>query len=252
MLYRSFLLARLMVHSTLFNLLYSARFGSPAEQDAALADATVYLQSLSSHDTGSQLTYRGAGGMGVLHLLARFSWCEQAAPFLSLIIERGGECCGTTALMSLTSTYGATPLHYFASLCYDLSLTKVVLREHPPSLAILTNGGETPLHYAESRDNPELTDLFRAATAAYNAPNLVALQTLCDGSSPYLSREIHRQAIALRAAVAICLNRQEKAPSALDSVEASVALSLLERLRDFGRVGDSSDLLRVVLEFVGL
>ena len=61
----------------------------------------------------------------------------------------------------------------------------------------------------------------------------------------------HRQTIALRAAVAISLNRQEAAPSALDSVEASDALSLLERLRDVGRVGDSSDLLRVVLSFVG-
>ena len=76
----------------------------------------------------------------------------------------------------------------------------------------------------------------------------MAFVALC-GSSPYLSREIHRQTIALRAAVAISLNRQEAAPSALDSVEAEVALSLLGRRRDFGRMGDSSELLRVVLEF---
>ena len=74
---------------------------------------------------------------------------------------------------------------------------------------------------------------------------------LCGGSSPYLAREIRRQATALRASVAICLNRQEEAPSALSSVEASVALSLLERVRDFARVGNSSDLLRRVLEYVG-
>ena len=51
--------------------------------------------------------------------------------------------------------------------------------------------------------------------------------------------------------VAISLNRQESAPSAVSSVEAGVALSLLRRVRDFGRVGGSSDLLRVVFKFVG-
>ena len=44
---------------------------------------------------------------------------------------------------------------------------------------------------------------------------------------------------------------QDEAPSAVSSVEAEVAFSLLGRLRDFGRVGNSSDLLRIVLEFVG-
>ena len=52
-------------------------------------------------------------------------------------------------------------------------------------------------------------------------------------------------------AVAICLNRQEKAPSAVSSAEGGVALSLLCRLRDFGRVGNSSDVLRRVFEYVG-
>jgi len=242
-----------MVHSTLFNLLYSARGGSPAVKAAALLAAIAHLQSLSSSDTSTQLTYRGGGGIGVLDLIAVwFSECEQTIPLLSLVIERSRESCGTTVLMTLTTIGGATSLHFFAANCSDLSLTKVVLREHPPSLAVITNGGETPLHYAEliHGSTSEAAVFFRAASAAYNASNLITLQTLC-GSSPYLSREIHKQTVALRAAVAICLNRQEAAPSAVSSVEAGVALSLLGRLRDFGRVGDSSDMLRVVLEFVG-
>ena len=118
--------------------------------------------------------------------------------------------------------------------------------------ACLCSNGDTPLRLAERYhgSTSENAVFFRAATAAYNASNLVALQTLC-GSSPYLSPEIHKQTVALRAAVAISLNRQEAAPSAVSSVEAGVALSLLGRLRDVGRVGDSSDLLRVVLDFVG-
>ena len=36
----------------------------------------------------------------------------------------------------------------------------------------------------------------------------------------------------------------------MSAVEAGVALSLLGRLRDFGRVGNGSDMLKVVLEFV--
>ena len=91
---------------------------------------------------------------------------------------------------------------------------------------------------------------LRAAFSAFDASNFVALEAL-SGSSPYLSRAIQRQTIALRAAVAIGLNRQEAAPSALDSVKAGVALSLLGRARDFGRVGNSSDVLRVILEYVG-
>jgi len=250
-------LARLMADSTLFNLLWTARDGSLAEKSAALFAAIVHLQSLPPHDAGRQLLYQGAWGRGVLHLLAswRFSECEQAASFLSLVIERGRESCGTTVRTSLLDAGGRTALHTFARFCSDLSLTKVVLREHPPSLTLLTNYpyGRTPLNYAESiyGSTSENAVFLRAATAAFNASNFVALQTLCGGSSPYLSREIHRQATSLRAAVAISLNRQEAAPSALSSVETGIALSLLGRLRNFGRVGDSSDLLRVVLEFVG-
>ena len=243
-----------MPNSTLFNILYSARHGSPAERAAALVTATAYLQSLFSPDTGRQLTYQGGLGRGVLHLLALFFLAsEQATPFLLLVIERSRESCGTVVLMSLLTNGRLTPLHYFASTYSDLSLTKVVLREHPSSLTVLDNDGDTPLHYAESYhgSNSERAVFFRAATAAYNASNYVALVALCDGSSPYLAREIRRQAIALRAAVAISLNRQEAAPSALSSAEAGGALSLLGRLRDFGRVGNSSDLLRIVLEFVG-
>jgi hypothetical protein len=243
-----------MVRFTLWNLLWTATDGSPAEKAAALAAAIARLQSLSSPNAGDQLTYRGNFGQGVLHLLAwRFSECEQAASFLSLVIERGRASCGTTTLMSRTTIEGSTPLHHFAYYCSDLFLTKVVLRENPPSLAVLDNDGQTPLHDAEHfhGSTSENAVFLRAATAAFNASNLVALQTLCDGSSPYLSREIHRQAIALRAAVAICLNRQEVAPSAVSSVKAGIALSLLGHARDFGRVGNSSDVLRVILEFVG-
>ena len=247
--YLSLPLASLMANDTLYNLLNSASWGSPAEKAAALLAAIAYLQSLPSYDTGSQLTYRGGNGRRVLHLLAGwFSACEQAASLLSLVMERGRQSCGTTALMSHTTASGRTPLHYFAFNCSDLSLTKMVLREHPPSLAVLDNYGYTPLYYASTS---ERADFFRAATAAFNTSNLVAFQTLCDSSSPYLAREISRQAIALRAAVAICLNRQEEAPSAPSSVKAGIALSLLERVRDFGRAGNSSDLLRLVLEFVG-
>jgi len=243
-----------MADSTLYSIFWTARYGSPAEKAAALAAATVYLLSLSPHDACNQLTYRGRNSRRVLHLIAVwFSECEQIASLLSLVIERGRESCGTPVLMSLRTNYGDTPLHSFAGNCSDLSLTKVVLREFLPSLTVLTNNGWTPLHYAElvHGSTSERVFFFRAASAAFNASKLVVLQTLCDGSSPYLSREIHRQTIALRAAVAICLNRQEEAPSAVSSVEAEVALSLLGRLRDFGRVGDSSDLLRVVLEFLG-
>jgi len=241
-----------MVRFTLWNLLWTARDGSPAEKAAALAAAIARLQSLSSPNAGDQLTYRGNFGQGVLHLLAwRFSECEQAASFLSLVIERGRASCGTTNLMSRTTIEGSTPLHHFAYYCSDLFLTKVVLREFPPSLttlATLANYGDTPLRYAEYHGrNSEVAVFFRAASAAFNTSNFTTLVTLCDGSSPYL--RWHKN--SLRAAVAISLNRQEAAPSALDSVEASDVLSLLERLRDFGRVGDSSDLLRVVLSFVG-
>jgi len=76
----------------------------------------------------------------------------------------------------------------------------------PSPLVVLTNGGSTPLHIAELNygSSSEITVFFRAATAAFNASNFVALEVLCSGSSPYLARELRKQAISLRAAVAIC------------------------------------------------
>jgi hypothetical protein len=41
------------------------------------------------------------------------------------------------------------------------------------------------LNYVSSS---EITVLIRAATAAFNASNFVALEVLCGGSSPYLAR----------------------------------------------------------------
>jgi len=247
-----------MPDSTLFNILYSARWDTLAERATALVTAIAHLQSLSSHDAVSQLMYRGEDGWGALHWLGwRFSECVQATSFLSLVIERGRESCGTTALTSLRTNYGETPLHRFAANCSDLSLTKMVVREFPPSLAVLANNGETPLHYvcnyAENQHGSiaERVVFFRAATAAYNASNYVALETLCDGSSPYLARELSKQAIDLRVAVNICLKRQEEAPSDLISPETGIALALLGLVRDFGRDRHSSDLLRRVLEYVG-
>ena len=79
----------------------------------------------------------------------------------------------------------------------------------------------------------------------------MAVERICGGSSPYLDRELGKQATALRVAVSICLKRQEEAPSDLISPETGVALSLLGRVRDFGRDRHSSDLLRRVLEYVG-
>ena len=242
-----------MVHFPLLTLLWTAMYGSKAEKAAALAAAIACLLTLSSLDAARQLTFRGGNGWRVLDLLAiYFSRCEQAGPFLSLIIERSRESCGTPALMNLRTVRGATSLHNFAANCSNLSLTKVVLREFPPSLTVLDNFDRTPLHLAESNrgSTSEFAVFLRAASSAFDASNFVALEAL-SGSSPYLSRAIQRQTIALRAAVAICLNRQEAAPSALDSVKAGVALSLLGRARDFGRVGNSSDVLRVILEYVG-
>ena len=235
---------------TLFNLLWMARYGSPAVKAAALADATVYLQSLSPHDAGNQLMYQGANGSGVLHLLSLFSSCEQAASLLSLVIERGRESCGTTALMSLLDAGGRTALHSFAVCCSDLFLTKVVLRENPPSLAVLDNDGQTPLHDAEHfhGSTSENAVFLRAPSAAFNASDYATLEILCGGSSPYLAREIRRQALALRAAVAISLKRSVAAPSALISRESGVALSILGRVRDADGAGH---LLRYVLDFVG-
>jgi len=240
-----------MPDSILFILLWTARWGTKAEKAAALADATVYLRSLPSHDAGNQLLYRGRHGWRVLHLLPlSFLECEQAAPFLLLAIERGRESRGTTALMALTGdSYGKTPLHHFARCCPDLSLTKMVLREHPPSLTVLTHDRRTPLRFAEDNQGitPKRAVFFRATAAAFSASDFVALEALC-GSSPYLAREISRQAIALRAAVAICLDRLDAAPSALISCESGVALAMLGRVRAADGAGH---LLRRVLEYVG-
>ena len=243
-----------MPDSTLYNILNSAGDGSPAEKDAALVDAIAHMQPPPLPGTSRQLMYRGGGDEGVLHLLpAYFRECEQAAPFLSLVIERGRESCGTTALMSLTDTDGDTPLHCFAYFTSDLSLTKMVLREHPPSLAVLNNDGRTPLHHAGifRGSTSERVVFFRAATAAYTDSNFVDFERICGGSSPYLARELGKQATALRVAVNICLKRQEEAPSVLSSPETGVALALLSLVRDFGRDRHSSDLLRRVLEYVG-
>ena len=231
-----------MVHSTLFLILYSARRGTSAVKAIALADAAVCLQSLSSPETGSQLTYQGAGDMGVVHLLAFFfSGCEKAAPFLSLVVERGRESCVTAVLMELRDIDGVTPLHLFAYFCSDLSLTKMVLREHPPSLAALNNDGETPLHIAEhsNSEDPATAALVRAAAAAYAASDYASLATVCGGSSPFLDREISRQATDLRAAIAICLNRPEA---------SGAALAMLGRVQAADGAGH---LLRYVLDFVG-
>ena len=237
-----------MSTSTLFNILWTAWHVSPAEKVAALLAATAHLLTLPSHDAASQLVFQGGR---VLHLLAvRFWMFKQAAAFLSLVLERGRESCGATVLLSLAYN-GMTPLHTFAIRCSDLSLTKMVLREHPPSLTALDNYGMTPCDKIFHGSTSERSVFFRAASAAFNASDFVALVALCGGSSPFLARELRKQAIALRAAVAICLNRQEAAPSDLSSDKADVALSLLERVRDFGRVGNSSDLLRRVLEYVG-
>ena len=188
--------------------------------------------------------------MGVLHLLALFSACVQDASFLSLIIERGRESCGTTALMSLTTIGGETPLQYFAFNCSDLSLTKMVLREHPPSLTVLTNNGRTPLRCAEfgHGSTSDVAVFFRATSAAFNTSNLVALQALCGNSSPYLARELGRQTTALRSAVAISLKRPEAVPSALISRESGVALAILGRVRAADGAGH---LLRCIFDFVG-
>ena len=244
--------------SDLFNILWTVWLGSPAEKSTALTSAAEHLRSLSPSGAAGQLTYRGGSGRGVPHMLPLVgsSVPAQAIPFLSLMLERSRESCGATALMSLVDVYGRTPLHYFAYYGVDLRSTKMVLREHPPSLSVLNTFGSTPLRVASifpgrSPERAGRAAFFRAAAAAFASSDLVALEALCGGSSPYLSREIGRQATSLSIAVAISLNRQESAPSPLPSPSTAAALSLLFRLRDFGRAGDSSDLLRRVLEYVG-
>ena len=250
-----------MADSTLFDLLYSAKLGNQAEKTAALAAATAYLLSRSPLEAGGQLMYQNEQGMGLLHLLARrFSAGAKSAAlstltasFVALVIERSRESCGTAAVMSVTNGNGRTPLHSFASSCADLCLTKVVLREHPPSLVVLNDNNRFPLDLAEGSrgGSSEYRRLFRAAHAAFDASNFAALQRICGGPSPYLTLELLNQETALRTAVAICVNRQEEAPAALTSVKAAVALELLRRAREVGRVGNSSDLLRRILEYVG-
>ena len=52
--------------------------------------------------------------------------------------------------------------------------------------AYLCSNGDTPLRLAERyhSSTSENAVFFRAASAAFNAYNLVALVVLCDGSSP--------------------------------------------------------------------
>ena len=245
-----------MSDSVLFTILLQLYYANRSDVPAILSAASTHLLSLSPSDACLQLTYPSpSSGERVLMLLPEFAGCPEFAPFLSLVIKRGRECCNMTNQLDLRDSRGWTPLHYFAFFCSDLSLIKVVLRERPPSLFVRVLVAGTPLQASESRyaslGNLEQSAFFRAVTADFNASNFVAIERACGGSSPYLDREICRQATALRVAVVLCLNRQEEAPSAPSSVKAGVAISLLCLLRDFGRVRNSSDLLRRVLEYVG-
>jgi hypothetical protein len=166
------------------------------------------------------------------------------------MLELGREYSSTTNQMDLRDCFGSTPLHYFAFYCSDISLTKMVVLEHPPALLARTDtatGSLTPQQLAESEhsshDNPAVTAFLDAVTAAYNTTNYVAIERICGGSSPFLVRELSKQANTLRASVAICLKRQEEAPSAFVSRETRVVLSILGAF--------CPDLVRRVLEYVG-
>ena len=129
----------------------------------------------------------------------------------------------------------------------------MVVLEHPPALAVRSNARDTsysnltPLQLAEhphsSHGNPDVPVFLEAVETAYNTSNYVAIESICGGSSPYLVRELSKQANTLRDSVAICLKRQEETPSALVSRETRVVLSIL------GAV--CPDLVRRVLEYVG-
>ena len=252
-------LSAMPTSSALHDILYGIAAAHPLEPPdipARFAAATTHLLSLSPSDTGKQLSYQEPVG-GLTSLM--FIPCgpsEEADILLSLMLERGREKSSTTTnQMDLRTSGGWTPLHIFAYDSSDLSNVEAVLLEYPPALLARTSstfGSKTPLHLAESvHGDPEITELLRDASAAFTTRDFVTIERICGGSSPYLDRELAKQATALRTAVAICLNRQEEAPSDLISPETGVALALLGRLRDFGRIGNSSDLLRRVLEYVG-
>ena len=73
------------------------------------------------------------------------------------MIEKGRESCGTAVPMSLRNNH-ETPLHCFAFDCSDLSLTKTVLREHPPSLTVPDLYNNTPLQRVESHHGSYLLE----------------------------------------------------------------------------------------------
>ena len=247
--------------SALCDILWHFFTADPSDHPALLSAATSHLLSLSPTVAGQQLLYQLPSlRFTSLMLLPLVLACEQAAILLALMLEMGRECSSTTNQMDLRDYCGRTPLHHFACYCPDLSLVNMVVLEHPPALlvrSITADGGRTPLQLAASLDavhgkgNPDVAVLLSATAAALAASNYVEIERVCGGSSPYLDRELAKQAIDVRVAVAICLNRQEAAPTPLASPETGVALALLGRVRDFGRARYSSDLLRRVLEYVG-
>ena len=242
-----------MPNSALYTILRPLDYADPSDYPALLSAATSHLLSLPHSVAGQQLTYQDPGsGRTSLMLLSHLavSRCPEAAHLLTLMLELGREYSSTTNQMVLRDEDNWTPLHHFAYDCSDLSLTKMVVLEHPPALVVLssTGGGGTPLQLAEcatsSHDNPEVPAFLDAVTDAYNTLNYVAIEGICGGSSPFLVRELSKQAKTLRASVAICLNRHEAAPSTiLVSRETRVVLSILGAF--------CPDLVRRVLEYVG-
>ena len=185
----------------------------------------------------------------LLTLVDGVSGCPEATPLLTLMLELGREYSSTTNQMDLRDCFGRTPLHNFVGDCSDLSLIKMVVLEHPPALVVRTNAhpGEcydslTPLQSADFHDS-EVIAFLEAVETAYNTSNYAAIGSICGGSSPFLVRELGKQANTLRASVAICLKRQEEAPSALVSRETRVVLSILGAF--------CPDLVRCVLEYAG-
>ena len=237
--------------SALCDIIYQLFGADPCDRPAILSAATSLLQSLTPADAKKQLLCQRPSALGLLSVA---TGCTDAAPLLTLMLERGREFCSTTNQMDPRTIDGLTPLHYFAYSCPDLSLTKMVFLEHPPALLVQTGtatGNKTPLQLAENNCGPKTAEFLRDATAAYEASDYVTIERICGGSSPYLARELSKQATALRVAVNICLKRQEEAPSDLISPETRVALALLGLARDKGRDRHSSHLLRRVLEYVG-
>ena len=242
--------------SALYDLLWQCYTDALSARPSLLSAATSHLLSLPPTVAGQQLVYQSPSveltSLMLLSLPA-VNMYKEAAPLLTLMLKLGRENSSTTNQMDLRDGENWTPLHFFATNCSDLSLTKMVLLEHPPALLVRTNADTgrfsslTPLQCAEHvdayHDNPDVAVLLRAVTDAYNTTNYVAIESICGGSSPYLVREISKQANTLRASVAICLKRQEEAPSALVSRETRVVLSILGAF--------CPDLVRCVLEYAG-